>query len=562
MTTACSRRRFLAASAGVSLGAVALNARLAAAQHLGRCHTTCRSIAPVPSDPADPAVLKTLAAAALDAAKAAGATYTDVRFRFTQHENWTFFRDTSYPVPRQEFVVGVGVRALVRGYWGWSAIDGIATTDHMAQLGRAAAAQAVVNAQGPARPTDLAPTPIVHDGVWTMPVAVDPFTVSYEEKADFMCGVGDYFARQALGVTTQSMLDFVKEARTFASSDGSFCTQTVFTSGLSMGIGTDADWMTERGGGRLVDLATPAGAGWEYIIDTPFEDRAPAFIDEALRQRRAKPVVPGRYDVVFDAFAMASIIDATISGATELTRAMGYDADDSGTSYLGDPLAMLGTYRVSSPLVTLSATRSLPGGAATVKWDDEGVEPIDTTLVTRGTLTDFQTTRESASWLAPYYQKVGRAVRSSGGAGADRATTPTKTWPANYVLAHDATHDTSFDDLVANTKTGYAVKGGSARADFQCLNGWASGNIVYEIRNGKLGNTIMGAQVLFRAPEFWKNVSAIGGVSSAETVGARSGSQAALRLLGLQSAYTIPHSVRAVPAQVSGLAVVDARRRA
>lgn len=555
-----SRRDFLATTAVTGAAALVLRPNHAAAQPAAHALRAARRHLSASYTRLDASTLKTLADAAIDAAKRAGATYTDVRFRVAQHEDWGVFQNTRPSLPSQYHIIGVGVRALTNGYWGFAAHDEIPSSDVMAQLGRAAAAQAAVNAKGPSRTVELAATPVVSDGHWTMPIEIDPFTVSYDEKIDFMTNVGDYVMSQAFGLGTFSMITFVKEDRTFVSSEGTFCSQTVYTSGGFLQIGTDPDWETERPGGRTLDCFTNAGAGWEYFLRMPYQDRLMRAVDDAMRSRRPKPVDVGRYDVVFDAAAMANILDHTIAPATELDRAMGYQSADVGSSFLDDPLTMLGSYHMGSPLVTVTATRSMPGGAATVKWDDEGVEPVDVALVSKGILTDYQTTRESASWLAPYYQRAGRPVRSSGGSGAAEAVAVPRTWPSNFVLAPDPTHDRSLDDLVSSVKHGYVVKGGYAYSDFQCLNGNAAGDVVFEITNGKIGNAIQSADISFRAPEFWKNVSALGGAGSAESFGMQWGRDGFSRR-EFSSQSRIGYTMRTVPTLVTQVPLTDAGRR-
>jgi len=509
---------------------------------------------------ADPGPLRALVSRALDAARSAGAHYADVRLTRTVGHVY------KWQTPVQRFdaeteVQGIGVRALVNGYWGFAAYDDVTTSDVMATLGRTAVAQATVNAKGPARAVDLARTPVAHDGEWTMPVQVDPFTVSYDEKLDFMMGIAADIANQEYGIGTFASIGFVKELRTFASSEGSFTTQTVYGSTGVLQVGTDADWETERSGGRTAEFLTSAGAGWEYVRNAPYQTRLAELLEDAKRIRRTKPVDIGRYDVVLDAAAMAQVLDQTLAMGTELDRAMGYFANSEGSSFLDDPLAMLGTYQVGSPLVTLTANRSMAGGGATVKWDEEGVEPSEITLVNKGILTDFQTTRESASWLAPYYQKAGRPVRSSGGASAAEATMIPRSTSPNFVLAPDATRNATFDDLVARTKSGYAIKGGYAYSDFQALNGTITGEVVYEIVNGKLGQAISGAGLAFRAPEFWKNVVAMGGASSAATFGSRYGRRSSGSRREYSSRYKTSYTIQAVPAVITQQAMTDYTRK-
>lgn len=489
--------------------------------------------------------------AALDAAKRAGATYADAHVRLSRIESWPQIMGKSIQPPTRQELTSFGLRALVNGYWGFAGMDGLVTTDAAARLGQSAAALARRAAQGPPRVVELAPTPVV-TGTWTMPVAVDPLTVPYEEKVDFLWSLADLTDRDAPRVGVGGALEFVRDERLFASSEGSSVQQTCYRSTANLSFSVPADWHTEQLGNRTVDCVSIGGAGWEYLYRAPFREQLPRLAEQAYQQSRAKPVTIGRYDVVFDAPAMASIIDSSITPATELDRAMGLESNDLGTSYLNDPLTMLGAFQLGSPQLTITMNRSMPGGAATVQWDSEGVvPPQDVPLITKGIVTDFQTTRESASWLAPYYTRVGRPVRSNGGAGAYGATTPVTQWNPNLVMAPG--RDTlTFDDLVKQVKKGYAVLGGYAKGDSQGLNGSVQGQVVYEVTDGKLGDTINNAEFAYRAPEFWRNLAAVGGPGSAHTTG----------ILSTRGAREdrAAYSISAVPGLVTGVAVTDSSR--
>jgi TldD protein len=192
----------------------------------------------------------------------------------------------------------------------------------------------------------------------------------------------------------------------------------------------------------------------------------------------------------------------------------------------------------------------MSGGAATVKWDDEGVEPDSMTLVRDGILTDYQTTRESATWLAPYYQRVGAPIRSHGGAicsSIERLPTLTS---ANLTMAPSKS-DASFDTLVAGTKKGIAVVSSRVRSDQQGLNAEVSG-LMYEISNGVLGSVIGGATLWIRAPEFWKSLMALGGTDS-------------VRRRGMQRQRTwddgTAHTIEAPAARFTNVSVINDTRR-
>lgn len=499
---------------------------------------------------ADP---KALAAAALTAATHAGAQYVDVNFRRTQVEEWIFFSGVSYPIPQLHDMLGTGVRALVNGCWGFAGLSGPLTIDTATQLGKDAAAQATVTARVQSRDVTLAATPPAV-GEWVMP-GTDPFTVSFAEKADFFCALNDFVKRRRYSANGAILPQFRKEERTFASSEGSFASQVTYRTAVSFGIGCGPDWISERVGSRQSNLLTPAGAGWEYVLESPIRDRVDEMIDYAFRVRRPKPVDVGRYDIVFDAQTAANILDGSIVAATELDRAMGYLANSVGTSYLNDPLAMLGTQVVGSPLLTVTANRTMPRGAATVHWDDEGVVPAEVTLIRDGVLHDYQTTRESASWLAPYYQRAGLPIRSNGCAGVYDASAPLGQCPPNLTMAPGSSSAT-MDDMIKTVKQGLAVFGGSGMMDQQQLNGTGRGDHdrVFEIVNGRLGAAIEGAEYIYRSPEFWKNLVAVGGAQSVEAIGITRSREER----DAEAAYTIS----AVPVTVRDVVVTDAMRKA
>ncbi|HEU4642620.1 MAG TPA: metallopeptidase TldD-related protein, partial [Gemmatimonadaceae bacterium] len=332
------------------------------------------------ADP-DPAAL---AATAIEAARGAGAAYADVRLTFRQ------WRGFGWPPSEQE-ELGVGARALVNGYWGFASSP-YWTPDEAARVGREAVAQAKANALGKARVVELGTIPRVNGGEWSTPVEVDPFALAPGEVADWMNGfmawARELDPRLELNWASTS---FAKERRTFASSEGSTWTQTFYTTSARVGV----DYKERRWG--LASLG-PAQGGWEVVRDAPVREeirRLKERIDEDVTLPE-KPVEVGRYAAVFDAGAMASLLAQTLGYATELDRALGYEANAGGTSYLNDPLAMLGSYKAGAPLLTVTANRSQPGALATVRWDDEGVVPESFDLVRDGVLTDFQTTRESA----------------------------------------------------------------------------------------------------------------------------------------------------------------------
>jgi TldD protein len=506
-----------------------------------------------PLPPIDDPRLKELTARALEAARSAGAEYADERLT---HERVRSLA-TGSDIEDSESML-VGVRALVNGYWGFASSP-VWSPDEMARLARESVNQAKTNALGKKRTVDLVPAPEIADGHWEMPVAIDPYAISPFAITDFLQAMLLHGERTRGVQVLRSACGAVDQEKAFASTAGSYCTQrTLRTNGDYQFVLTLEHG--QRGGANL-ECLTPAGLGWELFVaekiprvrdHTIYEE-----IDRAIEELRedllmpVKPVEVGRYEAAFDPLTVASIVDETIGRATELDRALGYEANAGGTSYLNDPLGMLGSYQAGAPSFSVNADRSEAGAVATVKWDDEGVEPEAFPLVKDGVLTDFQTTRESARWLEAAYTKHGRPVKSHGCAGSESAVfAPLQHSPNLSLAAGREAKD--FDAIVAGMTKGIAVKSGSALLDFQHSSGLGLGRL-YDVKQGKRVARLSGG-FLFRATELWKSLQALGG-------------DASLRRYGMVATKGEPeqqfyHSVTTPAALVKDLTIIDPLRKA
>jgi TldD protein len=260
---------------------------------------------------------------------------------------------------------------------------------------------------------------------------------------------------------------------------------------------------------------------------------------------------------VFDGYAMASLVARTLGEPSEIDRILGFEANASGTSYLAtaaEAAASLGVRQLGPAVMNIRANRSMPGGAATVKWDDEGVAPDEFDLIRHGVVTDYPTSRQHVGVMQEYYRAHGQPLRSHGCSGSGTALDFPAVVTPNLVMVPSAT-SASFDALVSDLADGYAVKGGDWSMDQQGLTGQWSGRsaMVYRVKRGKLLSPVGGMGLLIRSPELWKNLVAVGDASSVETKGFRASKG--------QPAFSYAYSVSAPAARVSGLAVTDLRRR-
>jgi len=488
------RREFLARAAAASAGL----AVLPGVAHAARL-------------PLDDPEYRELALRALDAAKRAGASYADVRINRnrtqsvgTRERRITGFQDGE--------TFGFGVRVLANGAWGFAASREL-TLDEVERVARQAVAQARANAVTLKHPVELAPVDPVRDGRWRAPIQTDPFDVPVEEKVALLLAANEAALRGGARFVTSSLF-FVREEKTFASSEGSFITQTLYRSLPQMNLtavnaaGTDFQ-------SRLSTPVQPMGLGYEHVRSARLVERAPQWAQEAVQKLTARPVQPGRYDLVLLPSHLFLTIHESIAHPTELDRILGYEANYAGTSFISPIEQFLGRFRYGPPIFNIQAERSAPGSLATVGWDDEGVRPDEYLIVKNGVLNDLQTTREQAPMLADWYRRQGRPVRSHGNSYAESWDVVQFQRMPNVNLMPHPERDVTLDELLADVKDGIMIEGrGSYSIDQQRYNAQFGGQLFHEVKDGKVTGMLKDVAYQMRTPEFWNSLDLLGGRSS------------------------------------------------
>ena len=163
--------------------------------------------------------VKELLTAAIDAAKAAGATWADARIgRYRQ--NFVGTREKQIVQVGDTDSIGIGIRALVNGAWGFAASQTL-TKDGVAATAREAATIARANAIPGAAPVVLAPSPSYPNATWKSAYQIDPFTIPVEQKAQLLIDANTEAMKVANVKFVNSAMFFVKEEKSYANSDGS-----------------------------------------------------------------------------------------------------------------------------------------------------------------------------------------------------------------------------------------------------------------------------------------------------------------------------------------------------
>jgi TldD protein len=459
------------------------------------------------------ASIKDLCMRALDAAKAAGASYADVRVSRNRNQAVST-RERQLTGLRDSETFGFGVRVLVNGAWGFAASRDV-TAAEVTRVARAAATQARANRIAVRKPVELAPIDPVPDGRWQSPIETDPFTIPIEDKVALLLRANEEALKVAGARFVSSSLFFVREEKTYASTDGVFTVQTIYRGQPSMNVTAVS---ADRGDFQTRNSAEvpPAGLGWEHVLRADLPTQAAKWAEEAVRKLTAKSVEPGRYDLVLHPSHLWLTIHESIGHPTELDRALWFEANYAGTSFLAPPERVLGKVKYGPEFMQIQGDRTQRGSLSAIGWDDDGVPAQAFPLIKDGMFVDYQTTRDQVAWI----KNLTGVERSHGCSYAESwADVQFQRMPNVSLLPGADTK--SVDDLIAATDRGIFIVGdGSYSIDQQRYNFQFGGQVFYEIQGGKITGMLKDVAYQSRTVDFWNSMDLIGGPATYQVLGA------------------------------------------
>jgi len=337
--------------------------------------------------------------------------------------------------------------------------------------------------------------------------------VSVEDKVALLLAANAAALKVQGARFVNSGMFFLREEKTFASTDGTFTTQTIFRSQPTMTVTAVAPDFSDFQSRQSTDVQ-PMGRGYEHVVEARLVENATRWAEEAVQKLKAKPVEVGKYDLVLHPTHLWLTIHEAIAHPTELDRALGYEANYAGTSFVAPPEQFLGKFRYGPEFMNVQGDRSQEGSLAACGWDDEGVEPDTFLIVRNGVVNDYQTTREQAPHLDWWYKQQGRETRSHGNSYAQSwADVQFQRMPNVSLLPGEK--EQGWDDLIAATDRGIAIVGeGSFSIDQQRFNAQFGGQLFYEIRGGKITGMLKDVAYQMRTPEFWNAMDMLGGKGS------------------------------------------------
>ena len=431
-----------------------------------------------------------LAELALKRVAASGAEYGDIRLLHSTSQS-VAGEDRRIASIRDVDDSGFGVRVLYHGGWGFAA-SSILSPEEVPRVADLAVEIARGSASLASEKARLVEEPVHRDRVITAR-HIDPFTVPLEQKTALLREVMEYVHRQPEVVRSSASLWGRRDQKLLVSTEG---TRLEFDLLAVQGEFT----ATARHDGRFASrtFTTPhLRTGYELIEAANFMDHAPRIAFQAIEKVKAPAVRPGIYDLVLDPEHLSLTMHESCGHPSELDRALGYEANYAGTSFLTPEKR--GTFRYGSPYVNLIADNTEPQTLAATGYDDDGVACQKWDIVREGLFVGYCTNREVAS-------KIGD-TRSRGSNRADSWASVPIVRIANIGLEPGSA---SLDDLIADVKRGIYIEGhGSYSIDQRRFNFQFGGDAFWLIENGR--RTQMVRDVIYHGitPEFWSSCDGV-----------------------------------------------------
>ncbi len=444
-----------------------------------------------------------LAEAALSAASAAGASHADLRIQRISTQNIQL-RDGELETAVVNRQIGLAVRVIVDGTWGFASHAELAPSV-AAETARRAVHVATTLAALNAERVELAAEPVYADATWVSNYRIDPFDISGADKiAVLQENSGRLLAADGVDHVSAG-LTAVKEQVFYADTFGSSITQQrvrVLPSLEAVTVDSAAGSFDS-----MRTLAPPMARGWEVLVGdevwnwTDELAQLPSLLAEKVK---APSVTPGPTDLVIDPTNLWLTIHESIGHATEYDRAIGYEAAYAGTSFATPE--KLGTMRYGSPVMNVTADRTVEFGLASTGFDDEGVAAQSWDLVRDGLFVGYQLDRV----FAP---KLGQS-RSNGCSYADSPHHVPIQRMANVSL-QPSPDDISTADLISRVENGiYIVGDKSWSIDMQRYNFQFTGQRFFRIRDGVLDGQLRDVAYQATTTDFWNSMEAVGGPST------------------------------------------------
>ncbi len=242
------------------------------------------------------------------------------------------------------------------GVWGFASSP-IVTEDEIRRITRMATEVAKASAIAKRMDVKLAPVP-AYTQYWASAFKKDPRNVPQEEKQAYVQKVVDAVVKTKEVTNVNASVQLEHEWKYFASSEGSYIEQEIFTTSPSFTVTARKDGQTRS---RTFSGIAMTG-GWEVAEVSKMLESAERIAAEAVEYCTAKPVDMGVKDLILTPSHAMLTIHEIVGHATELDRILGYEANYAGTSFV--KLSDVGKLKYGSKLFNVTADQTSRAASA------------------------------------------------------------------------------------------------------------------------------------------------------------------------------------------------------
>ncbi len=433
---------------------------------------------------------------ALETARVRGASFADARVMDIRQRDLST-KNGQVGVLGEVESLGIGVRVLAEGCWGF------ASTDRLTREGVAAcAARAIVIAKASAlakrHDVVLAPEQAYTDS-WQNPFLKDPFEIPLDRQLELLLAA-DGEMRRIKGVTlAETSMQFRRLEQWYASSIGSRIHQVKMHSGAGIVAHSFAGTEIQKRSYPCSFGGQHQLAGYELVESLDLVRHAARVAEEAVALHKAPQCPEGPRTILLESSQLGLQIHESIGHPIELDRVLGMEANFAGMSFL--TLEKLGTLRYASDIVNVVADARLAHGPGlgTFGYDDEGVPAQCTDIIKDGQFVGYLSNRETAA-----------AVGLSRSGGTMRAESWNRLPIIRMTNVSLLPGKWRYEDLIADTDDAVLMETNRSwsiddrRYQFQF-----STEIGWEIKGGKKVRMLKNPSYSGITTEFWNSCDAI-----------------------------------------------------
>jgi len=390
--------------------------------------------------------------------------------------------------------VGVGIRVLYDGAWGFAAVASVKEAD-IKKTANKALQTARASATTVKEKAKLAEVKAYKDH-YKSPCEKDPFSIPVDDKVGLLMELSDRLRSDSKIKTAEASADFYKTNKVFCSTEGAAIEQDIIESGAGYtATSYDGKEVQKRSypNSHRGDFAT---RGYEFIEEMKLLDNVDRTREEAIQLLTADDCPDAETDIIICGSQMALQVHESCGHPSELDRVLGTEISLAGGSFM--QIDGLNKLKYGSDIVNIFADATIPGALGSFGYDDEGVKAQRAPIIQNGLHVGYLTSRETAPIIG---QTSNGTMRADGWNRLPLIRmTNINLEPGEWKL----------EDLIADTKDGIFFDMNKVWSiDDKRLNFQFGVECAWEIKSGKLGRMFKNPLYTGMTPKFWNSCDAI-----------------------------------------------------